>query len=114
MKALPTVYRVKMRHSEKIVVLEQKHLNTKELSLFTVILLYFEFGCHDNFENFLRVLLTCHNKCLPNFITLLIQRTEIWWIYYNFIIRRSLMISLNSIDEYSMMSHCQGNAKIGV
>ena len=37
MESLPTVHQVKMRHSEKKFVLEQKHLTTKELSLFAVL-----------------------------------------------------------------------------
>ena len=37
MKALPTVRGVKMRHSEKSFVPEQKRFDTKELSLFKVI-----------------------------------------------------------------------------
>ena len=77
MKRLPTVQQVKMRHSEKNFVPEQKYFTTKELSLFAVIYLYFQFGCLDNYENFGYVFLTCHSKCLPNFKTLLIQITEI-------------------------------------
>ena len=41
MKGLPTVRQVKMRHSEKNFVPEQKHFTTKELSLFAVVFLYF-------------------------------------------------------------------------
>ena len=62
----------------KIFVPEQKHFNTKELSLFKVISHYLSFSCHNNSENFVCVFLTWHTKCLPNFKTLLIQITGIW------------------------------------
>ena len=56
--------------SAKKIVLTQKALTMKELSLFSIILFYFRFVHHDNNENFINLFLMPHSKCLPSFQTL--------------------------------------------
>ena len=47
----------------KKIVLTQKPLTIKELSLFSIILFYFRFGNHDNNENFIKLFLMPHSVC---------------------------------------------------
>ena len=60
----------------KKIVLTQKPLIIKELSLFSIILFYFQF-CHRTVnENFINLFLMPHSKCLPSFKTLVAQITK--------------------------------------
>ena len=61
----------------KKIVLTQKPLTIKELSLFSIILFYFRFGHHDNDENFINLFLMPHSKCLTSFKTLVAQIMKI-------------------------------------
>ena len=63
------------------MVLTQKRLTIKELSLFSIILFYFRFGHHDNNENFINLFLMAHSKCLPSFKTLVAQIMKIEHVY---------------------------------
>ena len=54
----------------KKIVLTQKPLTIKKLSLFSIILSYFRFGHHDKNENFINLFLMPLGKCLPSFKTL--------------------------------------------
>ena len=61
----------------KKIVLTQKPLTIKELSLFSMISFYFRLGHHDNNENFINLFLMPHSKCLPSLKTLVAQITKI-------------------------------------
>ena len=63
----------------------KKLLTIKELSLFSVISVYFRFGHHDNNENFINLYLIPHSKCLPSFKTLVAQITKIAHVIVHFI-----------------------------
>ena len=67
----------------KKIVLTQKRLTIKELSLFSIILFYFRFGHHD--ENFINLFLMAHGKCLPSFKTLVANITKIAHVINYFI-----------------------------
>ena len=69
----------------KKIVLTQKPLTIKELSLFSIILFCFRFGYHDNNENFINLFLMPHGKCLPSFKTLVAQIMKIVHIINYFI-----------------------------
>ena len=69
----------------KKIVLTNKPLSIKELSLFSIILFYFRFGHHDNNENFINLFLMPHSKRLPSFKTLLAQITKIAYVIIYFI-----------------------------
>ena len=69
----------------KKLVLTQKPLTIKELSLFSTILFYFQFGHHDNNENFIKLFLMPHSKCLPSFKTLVGQIMKIAHVINYFI-----------------------------
>ena len=49
------------------IVLTQKPLTIKELSLFLILVFYFRFGHHDNNENFINLFLVPYSKYLPSF-----------------------------------------------
>ena len=61
----------------KKIVLTQRPLTIKELSLFSIILFYFWFGHHDDNENFINLFLMPHSKCLVSFKTLVAKITKI-------------------------------------
>ena len=69
----------------KKIVLTQKPLTIKELSLFSIILFYVRFVHHDNNENFINLFLMHHSKCLPSFKTLVAQITKIEHVIIYFI-----------------------------
>ena len=69
----------------KKIVLTQKPLTIKELSLFSIILFYSRFGHHDNNENFTDLFLMPHSKYLPSFKTLVAQITKIAYVINYFI-----------------------------
>ena len=60
----------------KKIVLTQKPLTIKELSLFSIILFYFRFGHNDNNENFINLFLMLYSKCLPSFKALVAEITK--------------------------------------
>ena len=59
------------------IVLTQKPLTIKELSLVLILVFYFRFGHHDNNENFINLFLVPYSKYLPSFKTLVAQITKI-------------------------------------
>ena len=73
----------------KKIVLTQKPLIIKELSLFLIILFNFQFGHHDNNENFINLFLMPHSFFflifLPSFKTLVAQIMKIAHIINYFI-----------------------------
>ena len=73
-------------------------LITKECYLFSVKLVLFQFGCHDNHENLVIVGLNkredifgvpgiCLTDCVKSFVTSVSQITEIWQIVSFFIMK---------------------------
>ena len=77
----------------KKIVLTKKPLTIKELSLFSIMLLYFRFGHHDNNENFISLFLMPHSKCLLSFKTLVAQITKIEHVIIYFIQESALITS---------------------
>ena len=77
----------------KKIVLTQKPLTIKGLSLFSIILFYFRFVHHDNNENFIMLFLILHSKCLPSFKTLVAQITKIAHVIIYFIQESALITS---------------------
>ena len=81
----------------KKIVLTQKLLTIKELSLFSILLFYFRFGYHDNNENFINLFPMPHSKCLPSFKALVAQITKIAHVIIYIILGKCIDYIINSI-----------------
>ena len=87
----------------KKIVLTQKLLTIKELSLFSIILFYFRFDHHDNNENFINLFLMPHSKCLPSSKTLVALIRKIAHVI-NYFIKESALITSSILLFYSHYS----------